>query len=876
MEFLYKELNTGSKYNKRIDNTEIPDYITKNLSQIFETRPYQKKAFSRFIYYLENDNFEDKQNKPYSLMFNMATGSGKTMIMAGLILYLYKQGYRNFLFFVNSTNIINKTIDNFINICSSKYLFNKNSISFDGKIVNIKQVVNFEDANNDDINICFTTIQKLHSDIYVEKENSLTIEDFKEQKIVFISDEAHHINTKTRKQTEIASLAKPSWENTIERIFTQNLDNILLEFTATLDYEHKNIAEKYKPKVIFRYDLREFKDDKYSKDVNLLRSDLSDENRILQAVILNQYKQDVALKNGINLKPVILFKAQKLIAESHENKAKFHNLIENLTSEQVLYIKESSSVRIIQKAFDFYEKSDISISHLQRKLQQNFAETNCISVNEENLEKKSLKKNDKNQLVEQQYILNSLEDKNNPIRVIFAVNKLNEGWDVLNLFDIVRLYKTRDSQKGKAGKTTMAEAQLIGRGARYSPFKINEDQDKFKRKYDKPNHKNELKTIEELHYHTIEDSKYISELKKALVESGIYDDENEYKQLDLKLKEEFKQTEFYNKTVVYGNEKKKNTYKKIQSFKDLGVSKNSIKFKLHSGKGQVTAAFDENDEEKNNIVIEGKDVELSNIPINVVKNSIAKNDFFKFNNLRKFFPNLKSNSCFISSKDYLSGLKIIFTGTEERLKNITNLDYLLAINDLLSVIKQEILGNLHDYYGTDDFLQIHRIKYKFTDVSLKINKNSERAISQSDFIKNKDWFVYDDNFGTSEEKKFVEMFARRIEKLHKKYKEIYLIRNERQFKIYDKKGTGFEPDFVLFLKQKENPGIVFQMFIEPKGVHLKEHDQWKEDFLIEIREKFKDKTLEYQSDKYRLTAVKFYSNKEENEFEKAFEGALFE
>ncbi|MDA0062985.1 DEAD/DEAH box helicase family protein [Brachyspira hyodysenteriae] len=31
-------------------------------------------------------------------MFNMATGSGKTLIMASLILYLYEKGYRNFLF----------------------------------------------------------------------------------------------------------------------------------------------------------------------------------------------------------------------------------------------------------------------------------------------------------------------------------------------------------------------------------------------------------------------------------------------------------------------------------------------------------------------------------------------------------------------------------------------------------------------------------------------------------------------------------------------------------------------------------------------------------------------------------------------------------
>lgn len=55
----------------------------------------------------------------------MATGSGKTLIMAGLMLYLYDQGYRNFLFFVNSTNIINKTRDNFLNTIATKYLFSE-------------------------------------------------------------------------------------------------------------------------------------------------------------------------------------------------------------------------------------------------------------------------------------------------------------------------------------------------------------------------------------------------------------------------------------------------------------------------------------------------------------------------------------------------------------------------------------------------------------------------------------------------------------------------------------------------------------------------------------------------------------------------------
>ncbi len=41
-----------------------------------------------------------------------------------------------------------------------------------------------------------------------------------------------------------------SWENTVGRIFHQNEENLLLEFTATLDYTHQHIVEKYKNKII--------------------------------------------------------------------------------------------------------------------------------------------------------------------------------------------------------------------------------------------------------------------------------------------------------------------------------------------------------------------------------------------------------------------------------------------------------------------------------------------------------------------------------------------------------------------------------------------------------------------------------------------------
>ena len=110
--------------------------------------------------------------------------------------------------------------------------------------------------------------------------------------------------------------------------------------------------------------------------------------------------------------------------------------------------------------------------------------------------------NDEKEKENYQILVNTLEDKNNRIRAIFAVQKLNEGWDVLNLFDIVRCYEVRDTGRARIGSTTMSEAQLIGRGARYFPFVLPESNDRFRRKFD-GDLENELRVLEELHYHSI-------------------------------------------------------------------------------------------------------------------------------------------------------------------------------------------------------------------------------------------------------------------------------------------------------------------------------------------------------------------------------------
>ena len=195
MAFLYEVLL--NEFGKRtISDIEIPLSIKDNLKSGFGERSYQTEAFQRFIIYY-NEAFEGKGLKPYHLLYNMATGSGKTLIMAGLILYLYEKGYRNFLFFVNSNNIIQKTKDNFLNQQATKYLFN-DKIIISGKEIYVKEVDTFDSADDQNINIKFTTIQQLHIDLNNTKENSVTHEDFKDKKMVLIADEAHHLSSGTK------------------------------------------------------------------------------------------------------------------------------------------------------------------------------------------------------------------------------------------------------------------------------------------------------------------------------------------------------------------------------------------------------------------------------------------------------------------------------------------------------------------------------------------------------------------------------------------------------------------------------------------------------------------------------------------------------
>jgi type III restriction enzyme len=358
-------------------------------------------------------------------------------------------------------------------------------------------------------------------------------------------------------------------------------------------------------------------------------------------------------------------------------------------------------------------------------------------------------------------------------------------------------------------------------------------------------------------------------LKTALVETGIYEDDKNLETKQLFLKPEFKKSDFYKTGYVVFNKKIARDFHYVQSFDDLGVKKQNYRYKLSSGRGRVTRAFDFLESPVSSQELT-RDVKLSNIPYHILCFALTQNPFFYFGNLTRYFPNIRSISEFIEDKNYLGGLEITLEGEQKNLMAMTPQDYLGAVTGLLQSIETEIKSVTTEYEGSD--YTYNYISEVFKDKEIRIEKDSERAKGQEELVADKKWYVYNANYGTSEEKKFVELFARRFEQLQKKFSTIYLIRNERELKIYDKQGRAFEPDFLLFCKSKNEKNLTWQVFIEPKGTHLIAHDQWKEDFLKNIRKE--QKTIKINTDEYIITGIPFYHYENENDFAKELEDVL--
>lgn len=840
----------------------VPQYVFENLKH--QLRPYQKRALFNL-----NWTQRDADNNKYNhLMFNMATGSGKTDLMAAIILYMYGEyGYRNFLFVSNTNAVVEKTKENFLNETGGKYLFSQ-PINIDGKRINIKDVNRFSNQmGNDTIQMKLTTVQSLSNELLSIRENGLTFDDLENQKIVILADEAHHFNASTKKD----KLTQHTWEALLDKIRQANSANRQFEFTATIDIDKEEVYQKYRDKIIYKYELDKFMGEGYSKSVYRLQANNSDKEKMLNAVLLSQYRKRLAKKHNIaDFKPVILFKSN-LVKVSKQAQAEFLQLIEGLTaSDLTQFIADQLKIthsEALRHTYEYWKNVDMTkaVSEIKR----DFERKTSVNVNDTASEgilgdKADFKK------------LNTLEDPNNPIRTIFAVAKLTEGWDVLNLFDIVRI-----GEQSTTLMQTNSEAQLIGRGARYYPFEY-EGERSYTRRFNSK--ENDMYLLESLYYHTINDSKYINNLHKSFDKMNLVsenDDDSNYQILSAKVKEGFQRTKVYKRGKLYQNKQEDVPTEDYSNIGAYGVDGKTMMVNVNSStmEAGVSAAYDNETADVQKTVCDFYKASDRRL----IKKAMARDRFYRYDVLSTYVPKLKSIEEFITSDDWLGRLKVVALVSDDSIE-FSMEERCQIVQKALTKIKEKIKQNYQKKRGTKEFYPVP-ISSIVHDYSKRVYTGERSQVSESIFsvdMSKKSWFVYDRAIVDHLEHEFIGMIGRFVDdnELTKKYDDVYLIRNEETIdglKIFEfqpgedgvRHYQGFMPDFILYLADRDQQ-LAYQIFAEPKGDQLLNKDGWKQTLL----ESLDNIEVIAENEKIKLLGLKFYLRGDQNHIEEELSNKL--
>jgi type III restriction enzyme len=241
---------------------------------------------------------------------------------------------------------------------------------------------------------------------------------------------------------------------------------------------------------------------------------------------------------------------------------------------------------------------------------------------------------------------------------------------------------------------------------------------------------------------------------------------------------------------------------------------------------------------------------------------------------------------FIVADEYLGALTVEVSSLKINMESLDADEKLGVVIDVLDQIEGVLAGNQAEFVGGFEFVpKAIRDVFKDKGMQFNIDEGSEQefGVSISDATKtsyylnisSKKWFAYSDFYGTSEEKLLVHFLDKKMDLLEKKYKNIYLLRNEKYFKLFNfVNGQATEPDFVLFMEAIDTQKVMhFQIFIEPKGRHLVKNDAWKEEFLTSIKSSGKIVQL-ISNTEYSVWGLPFYTNDAERVFDTTFREAL--
>jgi len=416
---------------------------------------------------MEEIDRETKYKAPF-IGYEMATGSGKTMLMGAAIYLLNKRyGVKNFLIIApSSLDIYQKTIRNFTiggidSIWADETTFSFNLITGDNYteklLIDYNKDANIFIFNIDKFGANATNTEKPweSSEWKDEDGDTLSIKEYLEkQKLVIITDEAHH--TQGRKSSTIIKKFHPE---------------AVLEYTATAIESNTN-DEKRNQQIVYKYDIRRFLEDGHGKLVRAVALATETDGRKRQ--------KEVADSERLKLITLLLIHLVKKYAVLKDPKAK--------AIKPVAFVKVKNDTVYTQKVFDYIQNEladdvenldiimekaasqDIEITGLMTDIIKDIFNDDIDKLRD------GLRQVCANSIFyygksDQMTAKQFLEIRKNDVEIVVYMEKLDEGIDLPNIYTMAVINDTVSDFKTSV-------KQIIGRGVRLAKDKREFDDEK--------------------------------------------------------------------------------------------------------------------------------------------------------------------------------------------------------------------------------------------------------------------------------------------------------------------------------------------------------------------------------------------------------------
>jgi len=467
------KIAVGSATPATIENYDKIQSLLK-----FSLRPYQIEALRAFQLFWK-DGFDSRSLKQKTLQeievdgkkiqwnkvgFEMATGSGKTLLMGAIIADLWHRGYKDFLILTPNTILFDKTIENFTPRAVKSIFGDGWNLTYNLVTGNSyrDKTCNYEEAR--DISFYVFNMQKfydkgtsnnqkdgidtmkgvpyvrrpLEDSLWRDKSGNHTISfvDFlRERRPVIISDEAHHYQQKKTKEAIL-----------------DFLPSVVLEFTATSI--EKGESESFGQDNLYKYPMQRYISEGYGKRIFAVGCGTSDEKitdevtesdkqKLVWGMLIHLLKRESLRAVNAPVKKAMLLTKARTIKHADNIDNYLRNWPDTISTEidDVLEQVNREGTDIAKIVRQYIPKSKAELIKRLGEIAKS-----VFTIHSEN------KSNDEIWMEYQ-----SLDDNN--AEIVNQVRIFTEGVDYDNFYTIVVLGDTVEN-------VGLAAAQLIGRGLR--------------------------------------------------------------------------------------------------------------------------------------------------------------------------------------------------------------------------------------------------------------------------------------------------------------------------------------------------------------------------------------------------------------------------